>query len=71
MVHRVESVESNQIKLGFILFILLFKYKKMPSLNSAIYQINSWTTVSSDLVDTVKDFVKAAIRTNPRDLLEW
>jgi len=43
----------------------------MPSLNSAIYQINSWTTVSSDLVDTVKDFVKAAIRTNPRDLLEW
>ena len=43
----------------------------MPGLNSAMYAINSWTSVSADLVEMVKEFVKAAIRTDPRDLLQW
>merc|ERR1712071_622968 len=43
----------------------------MPGLNSAVYQITSWANLSPQLPCILKDYVKAAIRTDPADLLQW
>ena len=43
----------------------------MPGLNSAVYQITSWADLSPQLPGILKDYVKAAIRTDPVDLLQW
>ena len=43
----------------------------MPGLNGAAYQINSWTNLHPELPGMLRDFAKAAIRTDPIDLLKW
>lgn len=43
----------------------------MPGLNSAIYQIGNWTNLKPEVPGMLKDYAKAAIRTDPRDLLQW
>ena len=44
---------------------------EMPGLNSAVYQISSVAGLPSVLPQMLKEFAKAAIRTQPHDLLVW
>lgn len=44
---------------------------KMPGLNGAIHQLSNWTQLNPNLLGIYKEYVKAAIRTNPHDLLLW
>ncbi len=43
----------------------------MPGINGAIYQIANWTNFKPELPGILKEYAKAAIRTDPRDLLQW
>jgi len=43
----------------------------MPGLNKAAYEISGWTNLHPELPGILKDFAKAAIRTDPIDLLQW
>ncbi|XP_057366446.1 ropporin-1-like protein [Daphnia carinata] len=43
----------------------------MPGLNGAAYQIGNWTNFKPELPGILKEYAKAAIRTDPRDLLQW
>lgn len=43
----------------------------MPGLNGAIYQIGNWTHLKPEMPGILKDYAKSAIRTDPRDLLQW
>ncbi|KZS09881.1 Ropporin-1A [Daphnia magna] len=43
----------------------------MPGLNGAAYQIGNWTNLKPELPGILKEYAKAAIRTDPRDLLQW
>ena len=43
----------------------------MPGINGAIYQIGNWTNLKPEVPGILKEYAKAAIRTDPRDLLQW
>lgn len=43
----------------------------MPGLNGAVYQIGNWTNLKPEVPGILKEYAKAAIRTDPRDLLQW
>ena len=43
----------------------------MPGLNGAVYQISSLVDLPPTLPQILKEFAKAAIRTQPSDLLVW
>ena len=43
----------------------------MPGLNGVAYQIGNWTTLKPELPGILKEFAKAAIRTNPNDIIQW
>ncbi|XP_046440112.1 ropporin-1-like protein [Daphnia pulex] len=43
----------------------------MPGLNGVAYQIGNWTNLRPELPGILKEFAKAAIRTDPNDIVQW
>nr|CAH0100808.1 unnamed protein product [Daphnia galeata] len=43
----------------------------MPGLNGIAYQIGNWTNLKPELPGILKEFAKAAIRTDPNDIIQW
>jgi hypothetical protein len=43
----------------------------MPGLNGVAYQIGNWTNLKPELPGILKEFAKAAIRTDPNDIVQW
>lgn len=67
----VAVVTTSQTRRSAYLLLGIEASAEMPGLNSAVYQITSWANLSPQLPNILKDYAKAAIRTDPVDLLQW